>query len=121
MKIISKSAIIESSDSVSAAINLGQDYQPEIYQVLSMQMPSAWTTAFISFQVSYDNKTFVPLYWNNGLYQITTSGGAAASTGVALEPSAFAGWPYVKVVSGVPGSLINQAAKREIIFVMGNI
>lgn len=121
MKIISRTATIDSGESKSATVSLGEQYQPGIYQVLAMQMPAAWTAASVSFEVSSDGDTFVPLYWNNDSYIITALGGADASSGVALEPSAFAGWPYIKVVSGVDGSLVNQAAEREIKLLMGTL
>jgi hypothetical protein len=80
----------------------------------ALQMPSAWTAASLTFAVSFDGTTFVPLYWDGAEYTILAAGGAAASLGVSLEPSAFAGWPFVRVRSGTSGTPVNQGAERTL-------
>jgi len=119
MKVFSRTATIASGESLSTEINLGEDYQVGIYQVLGVQMPAAWTTAAISFSVSADGETFSPLYWNGNLYEIASNAGSAAGKAVSLEPSAFAGWPYVKILSGKHGSAVNQGAERTISIMLG--
>ena len=121
MKVFSRDATIASGQSLSTEINLGEEYQVGIYQVLGVQMPSAWTTAAISFSVSADGETFSPLYWNGELYEIAAGEGASAGSAVSLEPSAFAGWPYVKVLSGKHGTAVNQAAARTLKIMLGSM
>jgi hypothetical protein len=82
--------------------------------LLALQMPAAWTAASLTFAVSFDGTTFVPLYWDGEEYTILAAGGAAASLGVSLEPSAFAGWPFVRVRSGTSGTPVNQGAERTL-------
>ena len=83
-------------------------------QITSIQMPAAWTAASLTFLVSHDGVTFVPLYWDGAEYTIAAAGGAAASLGVSLEPSALAGWRFVRVRSGVAATAVNQGAERTL-------
>jgi hypothetical protein len=49
------------------------------------------------FEVSADGSTYVPMYDKSGSqYSVTVS----TSRGILLPPADFAGWPYIKVVSG---------------------
>ena len=109
-----KSVTIASGEAVSGLVSTRGEYDPPAtYQVIGLQFPSSWTTADVTFSVSADGSTFVPLYWNGNEYTV----GAAASQGVSLEPSALAGWPFVKVRSGTSGSPVNQAAERTVLVV----
>ena len=121
MKVFSRSATIASGGSLSTVINLGEEYNVGIYQVLGVQMPDAWTAASLTFSVSADGETYTPLYWNGELYEVDAAGGSAASLAVSLEPSAFAGWPYVKIRSGNNSVPVNQAADRELTVMLGAI
>ena len=86
-------------------------------QLVGLQMPAAWTAAGLAFEVSADGVTYVPLHWSGGLYEIDAAGGADASMGVSLEPAAFAGWPFVRVVSGTTATPVTQAAARTLLAV----
>ena len=105
-----QAAVIASGASLSGAIDLKAGRRT----LVALQMPATWTAASLTFAVSHDGTTYVPLYWDGGEYTIEAAGGAAASLGVSLEPSAFAGWPFVKVRSGTAASAVNQAAARTI-------
>jgi len=109
-----QSAVIASGEALSGVVSTRGEYDPPAtFQVIGLQFPSSWTAADVSFSVSADGSTFVPLFWNGNEYVV----GAAASTGVSLEPSALAGWPFVKVRSGTSGSPVNQAAERTVLVV----
>lgn len=108
--IASSTVTIANGASLSGALALN----PGSRQLVGLQMPAAWTAASLTFAVSHDGVTFVPLYWDGAEYTIAAAGGAAASRGVSLEPSAFAGWPYVRVRSGTAGSPVNQGAERTL-------
>lgn len=101
---------IANGESLSGALSL----TPGTRQLVALQMPAAWTAASLTFAVSADGTTYVPLYWDGAEYTILAAGGATTSTGVSLEPAAFAGWAYVKVRSGTSGSAVNQGAARSI-------
>ena len=106
-----QTAVIASGASLTGSIDLDAGRRT----LIGIQMPAAWTTASLTFVVSHDNTTFVPLYWDGAEYTILAAGGAAASLGVSLEPSAFAGWPFVKVRSGTSGTAVNQGAARTLV------
>ena len=101
---------IANGESLSGTVDLGAGAR----QLVGVQMPAAWTAASLTFAVSHDGTTFVPLYWDGAEYTVLAAGGAAASLGVSLEPSAFAGWPYVRVRSGTAGTPVNQGAERTL-------
>jgi len=103
--------VIANGQSLSGTIALGAGGER---QLVGLQMPAAWTAASLTFAVSFDGTTFVPLYWDGAEYTILAAGGAAASLGVSLEPSAFAGWPFVRVRSGTSGAPVNQGAERTL-------
>lgn len=109
--IAAETAVIANGASLSGTIDLGAGER----QLVGIQMPAAWTAASLTFAVSHDGVTFVPLYWDGAEYTIAAAGGAAASLGVSLEPSAFAGWPFVKVRSGTAASAVNQGAERTLV------
>jgi len=108
---VAQTVQIANGESLSSAVALGAEGER---QLCALQMPAAWTAASITFAVSADGTTYVPLYFGTGEYTVEAAGGAAASCGVSLEPRAFAGWPYVKVRSGTSGTAVNQEAARTI-------
>jgi len=106
--LITSSGTITSGTSLSAAISLNPGYFP-----CAIYMPAAWTTAGITFQVSFDGVTYYNLYKEDGTeYTLTTP---AASNAIALTPGYFAGAAYIKIRSGTSGSAVNQGADRSII------
>ena len=104
---VSPSVTIAETESLSGDVDL----QGGERQLVGIQMPAAWTAAGVSFAVSADGTTWVPLYWDDSEYVVD----AAASRGISLEPSAFAGWPYVRVRSGTAGTPVNQDAERTLV------
>lgn len=85
------SAIIASSGTVSNSIDTSGT------SIVGYILPSSFTGTSITFQVSNDNDTFVELKDTNG-NDITHI--VAQNTAVAISPLDFAGWRYVKFVSG---------------------
>lgn len=79
---------------------------------VGLQMPAAWTTAALTFAVSYDKGvTYAPLYDGAG-NEYTVQ--AAASRAIALDPAVFSGVRYFKIRSGTNGSPVTQGAARAI-------
>lgn len=72
-------------------------------------VPSTWTTAVLSFAASADNSTFYPVYNASGAEVVTGSITGGTAVWVALDPSDFAGIPYLKVRSGTSGTAVNQS------------
>lgn len=121
MKVFYREVTIPSGSSLSDTLDLGEEYNPGIYQILAIQMPSQWTTARLSFSVSADGESFVPLYWNGEPYEIDAAGGSVADGGISVEPSAFVGWPYVKIRSGKKSAEVPQAADRTLKVLIGGV
>jgi hypothetical protein len=109
-RIWPRGVVIANGESLSALLDLDGGER----QLVAIQMPAAWTAASLTFAVSFDGTTFVPLHWDGAEYTVTAAGGAAASLGVSLEPSAFAGWRFVRVRSGTSGTPVNQGAERTL-------
>lgn len=59
--------------------------------------PAALTGTALTFQVSYDNVTFTPLYATGGTAVSYTVG---TSRAIPLDPAVFGSFPYLKLVSG---------------------
>lgn len=101
-------AVIAINTSLSAAgVDLGEGQS-----LVGIQIPAAWTTAPISLQVSADDVTYTPLYNSDGA--LVQQASPAVSSGYSLPAAEMVGWRYVKIQSGVPGTLVNQTAARTI-------
>jgi hypothetical protein len=74
-----------------------------------IQMPDAWTAAPISFLGSPDGTNFYSLYDTAG---VVISALASPGWRIALSPTYFSNMISLKVLSGVPGTLVNQGADR---------
>lgn len=84
------------------------------YQVVALQMPSAWTAANITLEGSVDNSTFQAVYNRAGVqYTIT----AAASRYITIDPSDSLSFPrYIKIATSA-----GQAADRTITLVLRKV
>lgn len=104
---------IAAASSISSSINLnGMVNAPNGLRLFGIVMPSEWTDANITFQVSVDGGTT----WNN-LYNSSGSEVqvvADSSRAIIIEPDAFASITYIKIRSGTSGTAVNQAAARTI-------
>jgi len=77
-----------------------------------VQIPSAWTTANLTFQTSIDGVTYADLYDGNATeYTIQ----AAASREILLPMVDFLGVRYLKIRSGTSGTPVAQAAARKLL------
>lgn len=117
-----ESVTIASGASLSDAIQVQDVDRPSALRaVVAVQMPASWTTGSVTFAVSADGSTYVPLYWDGSEYEVVAAGGAAASLGFSVEPAVFAGWPFVKVRSGTSGTPVNQAGDRVLSVVVRGV
>lgn len=89
--ILTASAVIASSGTVSGAVDLGD------MTLTGLIVPTMTGTA-LTFQVSIDGTNFYVLHdYAKAAYTVTVDGTARA---FYLLPATFAGWRFVKVVSG---------------------
>lgn len=99
-------ATINAGASLSQAIDLVDT------RLFGFQMPSAWTTAAMTFQVSADGVTYNDLYDDTATETNLT---VSASKFIVLSnPQRFLGIRYLKVRSGTTGSAVNQSAQADI-------
>ncbi len=81
------------------------------YIPFGIQMPAAWTTAGISFQVSDDGVNFADLYDASGEYTLA----AAANRAIGFPgANVLSGFKFIKVRSGTTGTPVAQGADRLI-------
>lgn len=96
---------IESGASLSDAANIGEE------TVVAVLMPSAWTAADISFEVSFDGTTYYDLQDSSAEVSLSVD----VDEAIAIDPTNTFAFPYVKVRSGTEASPVNQGADREVI------
>lgn len=113
-RVSTETATIAASAYLSNAIKI------EDYTNIAIQIPSAWTTAGISFAgCSTSDGTFGSIYGDDG-QEITID--VAASRAIALDvfKKAIKNFPYIKIRSGTSGTPVNQAAERAITIYLSN-
>jgi len=113
-----KTATISSAGSLSGSVSCGAPRS-----LIGLITPSAWTAAAISFDVSMDDSTFVALYDDTGTEVFIPSASIAtgAARAFALDPADFAAWKYIKVRSGLNGSVVAQGADRAVTLVFREV
>lgn len=97
---------ITNGTSLSGAIDLGAA------TLFGIQMPSAWTTANLTFQASTDGATYANLYDSTGA-EVTVTAAASQFIVMAVPPQ-WIGLRYLKIRSGTSGTAVNQAADRTL-------
>jgi hypothetical protein len=102
------SATITSGQSLSAAVDLKD------MPILAIVIPSAWTTADLTFQASADGTTYYDVYNLLGTEHTVV---AAASRYIAFMPLEFQWARYIKIRSGTSGTPVAQGGTRTIIIV----
>ncbi|MGW1423186.1 hypothetical protein ACWAT4_24070 [Bradyrhizobium manausense] len=98
------STTIASGQSLSAAIDLGDRL------ISHIQMPTGWTAAVMTFQVSSDGLTYQD-FWNEDA-EITLQ--AAANRAIGVSHPGWAPVRYLKIRSGTSAAPVAQAADRAI-------
>lgn len=94
------SATISSGTSLSGAVNLGG------LRLFGIVMPSTWTTANLTFQMSYDGgTTWVNMYDASG-NELTVA--ASTSRYIALDPLLYSSVSMIKVRSGTSSASVSQ-------------
>lgn len=84
-------ATIASSGTTSGVVTLGSA------TITGIVLPAAFTGTTLTFQVSADGSTYVALYDSTDTLETMT---VTQGHGYSVNPTVFAGWPYMKVVSG---------------------
>ena len=107
-------ATIETGASLTSTINLGG------LRLFGIVMPSVWTTANLTFQVSLDaGSNWVTMLDQNGNEILVT---ATPSSFIALDmPHQFAAIQYLRIRSGSSSVPVGQAAARTLQLLLRSI
>lgn len=99
-------ATIANNASLSGAVDMGTN------RLFAIVMPSSWTTANLTFQVSADGANYYDLYDDAGT-EVTFT--AAASRVIQnTNPGRWLGFRFLKIRSGTTGTAVNQGGARTI-------
>lgn len=102
-------ATIANGASLSGAVDLGT------LRLFAIQMPTSWTSANLTFQVSTDGTNYYNLYDDTGTEVTWTA--AASQVIQSSNPGRWLAFQYLKVRSGTSGSAVNQGGARTLTFV----
>lgn len=104
-------ATIASGQSLSDIVELRPQGRAGACTLATIVMPSAWTSANITFQGSVDGQTFGNVYDDSGA-EVTVA--AAASRVIVVTASYFWGIRWIRLRSGTSSVPVNQAAQRTL-------
>lgn len=106
-----KDVVIASSGSLSTVVDIEQ------LNIAGFLIPSSWTTAKLTFQVSPDGVTYGDAQDSSGNeLQVTV----AAGKFIGVNLAELSGIRFLKIRSGTSGTPVNQAADRTITIVLTN-
>lgn len=104
-------ATIGSGQSLSSPVEVRPQGRSGFCTAAILVMPSAWTTADLTFQASVDGQTFGDLYDDTGVEVVVK---AAAGRVIVLPAAYFWGLRWLRVRSGTSSAPVNQAAARQL-------
>lgn len=104
-------ATINSGQSLSSPVEVRPQGRSGFCTATVLVMPSAWTTADLTFQASIDGQTFGDLYDDTGVEVVVK---AAAGRVIVLPAAYFWGLRWLRVRSGTAVSPVAQAASRQL-------
>ena len=107
-----KTATIANGASVSNALAINGS-------ITRIEIPSAWTAAALTFQVSSDGSTFIDLYDEFNTEVIIASASIPTGTvrAIRLKLADWTNLLWIKLRSGTTGTPVNQGAARSIVVV----
>jgi len=107
MAFTAVNAKILAGQSMSASINLSAGNTG----IMRIAMPNAWRSAWLTFQISYDNVTFRDVYWPTGNPVVVT---VVPGATIVTDPNVWQA-AYFKFRSGSPTDPIIQPADCDFI------
>lgn len=81
---------------------------------VGLRTSTDWTNADITFQLSYDNTTYVNMYESDGTEYTVTVTDTDEACYICLDPADFSGAKYIKVRSGTAGTPVEQGDARTL-------
>lgn len=107
--------VTTSTDGLSEAVALRGNTLVGIY------MPSAWTSANVSFLGSHDDTTYYSVYGSTGDEIVISGASTSAARYFPLDPADYAGLDYLKVRSGGSTGETAQGASRSVVLALRSI
>lgn len=90
--------------------SLTEDIDLTTLRLIGIIIPSAWTTANLTFQVSHNGSNYYNFYNDiGGEVTISVSG---PNTWICFDPSLFSGIRFLRIRSGTGAGPVNQGANR---------
>lgn len=103
---------IASGTSVSSSVDLGD------MVLVGVVTPAAWTAAAITFEASLDGTNWRPMRNQTAEVSIATAQiSTTEARYISVDTNIFRGVRFIRLRSGVSGTLVNQGAARELILV----
>ena len=99
-------ATLTSGQSLTGALNMKNKI------LMALEIPSTWTTANITFQVSIDGTNYNDLYDSDGNEVTFTT--VAGKHQYSKDPLAFIPFNWIKLRSGTTAVAVNQSGDRTI-------
>lgn len=85
------------------------------YLLIGVIVPSDWTDASISFDVSVDKENFYHLFDDVG-DEVTVSVSAGKAYSIEMSKSALLlPWTWVRIRSGIEGAYVNQTGSDKLL------
>lgn len=103
-----KEVTILAGSSVSGTVDLVSEL------VNAFSMPSAWTTASVSLEVSNDRVNWIGTVFDYSGIQSGLYTAAIAGAAYAVDVVTFAAFRYIRFRSGTAAAPVNQVADRTI-------
>ena len=103
---------IPSGTSVSGVLDTGRD------SILGIVMPSSWTSADLTFEVSYDNITWVGMVYDETSSQCNSISSPAPSSAHTVSLSGLLPYRYVRLRSGTTSSPVVQGGDRSVVVLL---
>lgn len=89
------------------------------YLPLLVSTPSAWDSAKLTLQISFDGSTWLVLNSWHGNKTFTTDHNVSADMAVLFDGHPLRGVPYFRLLSGTVAAPVNQTATRLLRVICG--
>jgi hypothetical protein len=112
-RIIRPVSIAAGATGLSAEVNIGG------FELMALEMPTAWTTANLTFKVARETGgTFYDLYDDAGNEVTVTVGGASRTITFDSTALKFAPIEWLKIRSGTTATPVDQVTARTLYLIL---
>lgn len=105
---------IEYQASIGADTSISGKIFTNNFAIFNIIMPSEWTPADITLEVSNDGTSFQHLYADDGTELKVEVSAGNSFTLEHVKAIMLGHWKYLKIRSGVAGAFVNQTGARQL-------